>query len=768
MHKPSKIVRLMEAPCRAKIKRNGKAFVVRIVLFPFRTSGQLLLLAITTTGFMSLTSPTLASPPSFQMAQARAQTPIFAIVPLINTSPAQPATSNSLGLHLAESLATRLSQSTKLTLIEREQIEVVIKELGLAHSDLASNQAPAPQLGKLLGAQYLIVGSYHLSGQELVIQLRIVETETAKILPGAAFEFVGKQSTLASLLTQISERVSNYLQTQFVAYTPAMGAAYQQGLSALEQGQWRQAEQLFQTQIRAYPDFAQNYLGLAKVSAYQAHSNKQETDWKEALAWTEQALNRNPALMEAIILRADAQEQLKQTAASQQTLVQALARFPGQPQLVIAHLQQNQDKLKPQELKNFVLRDGGDLKDPEIQRGLGLILSQKLLLANITDISEALVLLKQAHQNQPDDNEITLSLAALYWGAEQPEEAEIYLNKLYVPAQSNSDLSKRLSNQTRMLANVYRRQNKTSQAERVLKRADELLEARRMRDPNSASLMVELAKLKTLQNLPEAAERLLLNALKTEPENPRHYLAISNLFKQAGNLAAQEQTLKAGLALFTQAQQDDLYNSMAFDLSSLYQKAQRNTEAKALLQSVRNGSDLYALGQAHLAELAEVENQWAEALAYYQLAFQTDQQLQNAPAYQNGYRRAYLHVELAKNPQQGELWNDLGQIALAERDFSRAQEYLEKALRFAKDQPVVHYNLGLLHFQKQDFDRASAAFKQALQLKPIYPKALYNLALLEYQRQQHQEALKYLKTALEQEPDYPEAQALRQKILQVF
>ena len=74
-------------------------------------------------------------------------------------------------------LASKLTNITKLKFVERERLNDVLNELNLDQST-EIDPSTAQNLGKLLGARALILGSFMILDDKMRVDLRIVETET--------------------------------------------------------------------------------------------------------------------------------------------------------------------------------------------------------------------------------------------------------------------------------------------------------------------------------------------------------------------------------------------------------------------------------------------------------------------------------------------------------------------------------------------------------------------------------------------------------------
>jgi len=83
-----------------------------------------------------------------------------------------------LGYGFAESLCTKLSNVSGIQVVEREQLSKALKELQLQDTAVVDAKT-AGKLGKVIGAKYVIVGSFQKAGDSLKADARRVEVETS-------------------------------------------------------------------------------------------------------------------------------------------------------------------------------------------------------------------------------------------------------------------------------------------------------------------------------------------------------------------------------------------------------------------------------------------------------------------------------------------------------------------------------------------------------------------------------------------------------------
>ncbi len=106
----------------------------------------------------------------------------------------------SLRKGLTQMLISDLSQSDKLTLVERVQLEAVMDELKLGQTR-AIDGTTAAKVGKLLGARYLVLGGYFEFAGSLRVDVRVVHVETGKLVRG--FGVTGKGDDFLAIHQQL-------------------------------------------------------------------------------------------------------------------------------------------------------------------------------------------------------------------------------------------------------------------------------------------------------------------------------------------------------------------------------------------------------------------------------------------------------------------------------------------------------------------------------------------------------------------------------------
>lgn len=105
-----------------------------------------------------------------------------AVLDLIDTSSNAPTEATRT---LTNSLQEACASSGRFELIERRNLEKILTEKDIKLSTLVSG-GQAVQTGKLIGAAYLISGSYGVLGESCVIYVQLTDVETGAILATAS------------------------------------------------------------------------------------------------------------------------------------------------------------------------------------------------------------------------------------------------------------------------------------------------------------------------------------------------------------------------------------------------------------------------------------------------------------------------------------------------------------------------------------------------------------------------------------------------------
>jgi len=96
-----------------------------------------------------------------------------------------------LGELLSAQVIDTLGESAGFQVVERQRLLLVLEELHIGTSDLAAASTRL-RVGKIVGAKFMVFGSYFVMGSMMRLDLRMVEVETGKIVKAAERTVSGK------------------------------------------------------------------------------------------------------------------------------------------------------------------------------------------------------------------------------------------------------------------------------------------------------------------------------------------------------------------------------------------------------------------------------------------------------------------------------------------------------------------------------------------------------------------------------------------------
>ncbi len=113
---------------------------------------------------------------------------------------------HQLGKFIADTLLTDLNLGQRLDLVEREQIGRAVTELRLQSSGL-TRASDIKRVGTLVGADYLIVGSYMDNHGTLIINARVVSVHSGRLVAGEAANAEGSDTQVLQLTRTVAARL---------------------------------------------------------------------------------------------------------------------------------------------------------------------------------------------------------------------------------------------------------------------------------------------------------------------------------------------------------------------------------------------------------------------------------------------------------------------------------------------------------------------------------------------------------------------------------
>jgi curli biogenesis system outer membrane secretion channel CsgG len=113
---------------------------------------------------------------------------------------------------ISDRLRGDLFNTGKVNVMERDQMQEILKEQGFQQSGACSNEACMVEMGQLLGVEQLVTGSLGKVGSMFLVNLRIIDVKTAKItkvvskdIKGSIEDVVGELGPIAVELVGASQ-----------------------------------------------------------------------------------------------------------------------------------------------------------------------------------------------------------------------------------------------------------------------------------------------------------------------------------------------------------------------------------------------------------------------------------------------------------------------------------------------------------------------------------------------------------------------------------
>lgn len=221
----------------------------------------------------------LLGSPALPALQAQDSRPGIAVMPFENGGSYGQDKENFEALEkgIAGMLISELAQNPAARIVDRSSVQRLLDEQNLG-KDGRADAATAAKIGKLVGARYMVMGSFVDLYGRFRVDARIVDVETSEILKvvrsDPKFE---KREELFKLLQTVAERLM--AETKLPALTAEMSRAvrarnvptealtyYSRALLYQDRGDKTKAAEFYRKAIDVFPDYAEANEGLKKIS----------------------------------------------------------------------------------------------------------------------------------------------------------------------------------------------------------------------------------------------------------------------------------------------------------------------------------------------------------------------------------------------------------------------------------------------------------------------------------------------------------------------
>lgn len=165
---------------------------------------------------------------------------------------------------LSDLMISQLQGSTKLKVVERERIKWILDEIGLENEPGKFDDQTAVRVGKQLGVNSILLGSFFKVKDKLRLLCRLVKVETSEIL--ATTQESGDADKFFELTEKLGEKVAKSInvvlsKSEVEKSTPTKSLdaqmKYSEGLVALEKGNYKEAYGKFMEALKFDPSYDQ-------------------------------------------------------------------------------------------------------------------------------------------------------------------------------------------------------------------------------------------------------------------------------------------------------------------------------------------------------------------------------------------------------------------------------------------------------------------------------------------------------------------------------
>jgi TolB-like protein len=125
-----------------------------------------------------------------------------------------------------------IAKTKKYTVLERNEMENILKEQDVTLTDICNTAECAVEVGKLLAAEKMIAGDIAKVGETYTIQLRLIDVTTSKIEETESQEYKGKPEGLLPIFDILAQKITGTYKKSNTKWYVAGGVAVLGGAAA--------------------------------------------------------------------------------------------------------------------------------------------------------------------------------------------------------------------------------------------------------------------------------------------------------------------------------------------------------------------------------------------------------------------------------------------------------------------------------------------------------------------------------------------------------
>lgn len=684
-----------------------------------------------------------------------------------------------LGNSFAESLTMGLLKVNALQVVERGQLNTLLKEQQFSQSGRVDERT-APQLGKMLGARVVVIGSYQKVGNQLQANVRFVNAETGQIDPQRFARIQGHFDQIFDLQNELAEKLISQLN---VSVQPAEKQQIQQSLKATDSTEayryylkgvellrkrnsteYDEAQQAFEAALKVDPDYALAHAGLADVYASKFELRKQmrvlpssqdssvseETLSKQHAA---RALALDPNLPAPYRALAKLEWAAGNKTQAYQQLRLSISKNPRDTDSLVEYVtfkfSEQGLKLSPAALSKELTDMGANLQDPWLQLPLAAtgVSSEATRPPKQRDFSWTKELLSQAASKLPENPRIPILQMTIAKLEGDSETEKRFYDQAFKLSQQNPLM-------LTTLANFKLAQQDTQEAYRLIQ------EAYRLAPQDINVAMIRANILYTLGHKQEAESIYDQLEAQTDQNALIPFLRGVNYFGDQDFAKARPYLEQALERLKLSSESLMSKNTIIFFLGFCYLQQEAWDQALPLFQALREDPLFYGMAYDFLAQIYHLKQQHAQALEAYVAYLTIHPEVKDEADVVLKYRLYYLMDLHQREPGNLNALLDLGQVLTELERYQSAYNFLTKALKIAPNHPGLYSRLGYLEMLMEKWYEAQSSLELALKAQPNDVKSWFNLGLVRQHLGNKTGAREAFETVLRLEPSHLKAQEL--------
>lgn len=662
---------------------------------------------------------------------------------------------NWIGNSFAETLTVGLTKVSSLTILERSQINKIVKEQAFNTTGFVNDQN-AIEMGKILSANIVVLGSFHIIGNQIKIIARFVDILTGEVQKGHTADVAGEISNLFNLQNQLADKliatfnisvskeesseVSNiinstnslpayeyYIKAKELINSTGGATALNNAVDWLKKS--IEADSKF---VFAYIELSNAYNNLAQWHFANIEQQKQFKNL--CLEYAQKAVEIKSDIPASHRVLSQAYNNLNKWQEALDEIKIALKIQPDNIDNIILYL-----KLTKQDIETSIKELQKYVSINEDNPSLNFFLADQYLTLgknNPDNINKAIFYLQKIVDKYPDNYYVHIMLDAAYIMQDKDELAEQHLQKA-VQIDPKSFLTQY------KIGIFYLRKGEVDKAENAFKIAMEI-------DPQCTYVHNFLGVIYKSQKKYEQALEIFNQAIKIDPTFDPPYWGISDVYILQQRYDLAEATLLKGL------KEAPASIKIYHKLGEFYQKQKMYTEAIEILTK-----------SLEITEIRKQKYKFSQAVTNKEKS-QTYMKIGNVYKIQNQSDKTIEAYNKAKKltPDNTEIYNALADVYIAKKDIKTALLNFQKIVELEQENATAHYNVGNALMLLKQNEKAKTSFLNALKYKPDFVKAHYNLGVIYWQEGKYKESAKEWQETLKLDPKHQGAKTWLPKALE--